>query len=962
MKIASWNVNGIKSMQYKGLMECIQKIKADVFCFQETKTCCQINTPGYYQYWNNARRRGYAGTMVLTKKIPLSVTYGFNIEHLDQEGRMICLEFSTAYIINVYVPNSQSGKDRLDYRTEWDGAFLEFLKTLGKPAIICGDFNVARDYIDIYPENLRNNKTPYGFLAEEREGMERIISAGYVDSFRKLYPKRKGCYTWWSNRLNKRLENRGWRIDYILVEKSMASHILDMKHETQIMGSDHCPITLDIRIKESAADSLPSDSLAEQWKSIDWQNAEEKLLDFQRKITVAASQRDWHRVERLQKKLTYSIEAKVLAIRHVSSTSNTPGIDGVVWSTNSEKMRSALSLTSAGYHAQPYRCFVLHETNKDRRINLPTMHDRAMQTLYSYSLDPVAEATADRKSFAFRKGRSPLDAHSYIMRMFSGSNAPEWVVHVDIHSYFDVISHKWLLQNIHMCYKVLKEFLNAGIMLGGRLFPTTEGISQGAGLSTIISNMTLDGLQKYIFDRLFGYKTEENPFCYRSEYNGSVYPPDFDYHNGDMVRFADDIIISARSKEEAEKILVIVAEFLAVRGLRPNREKTYIAKVQDGFDFLSRYYLKEDGFFISYPSEKSMKRFEMRLYHSIMGFNGSQKSLITKVNRMLLGWANYHRVSDIQDSFRHIDALVQSLFIRKIRSLHPKRQWGHLKRQYWYREPDGNYIFALADNPAVRVVRLSLLPAVKHHAIQTDYNPYFDQSSYEMLQERRKIQKRSSPKLRGIWTKQQGRCFYCGNVMESNQNITIVEKEPGEKRNIQNLVYVHEDCANMDLTELYEEILDDTAITESNMIPDIEEILDGVTEMSDDVNIPYQSIREFFRRNDKSPVTLTFHQIEDIMGDTLDTSAYTDENFWFDLGFCPDEYAGGTECISQCWESQGYSILRLHMDEQRIVFQKTAHNVSGLFIPPKLTNCKLPDEAIYEANEFFRYLIEKYSL
>ena len=247
MKIVSWNVNGIMACKRKGFQKAVANSKADVFCCQEVRAWCSLNLPDYHQYWYLGERPGYSGTLVLAKEEPLSVEYGMGIKKFDDEGRLIKIEYEKYYIINVYVPNSQSGQERQDYRAEWDEAFYDWLKAMRKPLIICGDFNVARDYIDIYPENLRNDPNPPGLQSQEREGLEHLLEAGLSDAFRELYPDKEGSYTWWSNRLNKRLENRGWRLDYFLVSNGLMPLVNDCRHHVDILGSDHCPISLTLK-------------------------------------------------------------------------------------------------------------------------------------------------------------------------------------------------------------------------------------------------------------------------------------------------------------------------------------------------------------------------------------------------------------------------------------------------------------------------------------------------------------------------------------------------------------------------------------------------------------------------------------------------------------------------------------------------------------------------------------------
>ena len=226
MKFITWNVNGLRACIGKGLADYLRKADADVVALQEIKTNIPLpdfSFPQYFAEWNGGERLGYSGTVCLFKKKPLTVMRGLGDERFDKEGRLITLEYPTFYFVNAYVPKSQDGLNRWCYRLDWDTAFADYLSNLQKrkPVIVCGDFNVAHNYIDIYPENLRNIENPYGFLTEEREGFNALLGTGLSDVFRELHPAREQAYTWWSNRLNKRKENRGWRLDYFLASDSL---------------------------------------------------------------------------------------------------------------------------------------------------------------------------------------------------------------------------------------------------------------------------------------------------------------------------------------------------------------------------------------------------------------------------------------------------------------------------------------------------------------------------------------------------------------------------------------------------------------------------------------------------------------------------------------------------------------------------------------------------------------------
>lgn len=249
MKMVSWNVNGLRACVTKGFVDIFNKLDADIFCLQETKLQeGQIDLPleGYYQYWNYAEKKGYSGTAIFTKKEPLAVTNGIGIDEHNTEGRVITLEFQDFFFVTCYTPNSQNELKRLDYRMKWEDDFREYLLGLNKkkPVILCGDLNVAHNEIDL--KNPKTNRKNAGFSDKEREKMTKLLNSGFTDSFRYLYPDKEGIYSWWSYRFNARKNNAGWRIDYFITSDSIKDKIIDSKIHTDIMGSDHCPVELDI--------------------------------------------------------------------------------------------------------------------------------------------------------------------------------------------------------------------------------------------------------------------------------------------------------------------------------------------------------------------------------------------------------------------------------------------------------------------------------------------------------------------------------------------------------------------------------------------------------------------------------------------------------------------------------------------------------------------------------------------
>lgn len=250
MKFISWNVNGIRACVQKGFVEFFQEADADIFCIQESKMQegqLELELPGYHQYWNYAKKKGYSGTAIFTKEEPISVQYGIGIEEHDQEGRVITLEFEDYYFITVYTPNSQNELARLDYRMQWEIDFLAYLKKLEetKPVIFCGDLNVAHKEIDL--KNPKTNRKNAGFTDEERGKFSELLQAGFIDTFRYFYPDKEQIYSWWSYRFSARAKNAGWRIDYFVVSECLKERLVDAKILTDIMGSDHCPVVLEMK-------------------------------------------------------------------------------------------------------------------------------------------------------------------------------------------------------------------------------------------------------------------------------------------------------------------------------------------------------------------------------------------------------------------------------------------------------------------------------------------------------------------------------------------------------------------------------------------------------------------------------------------------------------------------------------------------------------------------------------------
>ncbi|WP_368298703.1 exodeoxyribonuclease III [Cytobacillus firmus] len=249
MKLVSWNVNGIRACVKKGFIDYFKEVDTDIFCIQESKLQegqIELILDGYHQYWNYALKKGYSGTAVFTKKEPISVRYGLGDEETEPEGRILTLEYEDFYLVNVYTPNSKRDLARLPYRLEWEERIREYLLELDgiKPVIMCGDLNVAHNEIDL--KNAKSNRGNSGFTDEERDRMTRLLGSGFVDAFRYKYPEAEGAYTWWSYMAKVRERNIGWRIDYFIISEKLQEKIIDSQIHCDIMGSDHCPVALEM--------------------------------------------------------------------------------------------------------------------------------------------------------------------------------------------------------------------------------------------------------------------------------------------------------------------------------------------------------------------------------------------------------------------------------------------------------------------------------------------------------------------------------------------------------------------------------------------------------------------------------------------------------------------------------------------------------------------------------------------
>lgn len=681
--------------------------------------------------------------------------------------------------------------------------------------------------------------------------------------------------------------------------------------------------------------------LARLWESIDWAAAEEKLATWQSELTIAAFRKDEKAIQGIQKRIVRDTDIKCLAVRHVANSGSGPGVDGVRWKTNAQMMRAAMSLSSKDYKAQPLRQInlIAKNTGKERKTGIPTYHDRAMSVLYGYSLIPVAEAQAERKSFAFRPGRSTQDAQAYVLECLKGSNAPTIVVCADIKAYFAHIHHSWLLKHVPMDKKVLREMLSVGMVFAGELFPADgEGISEGSNLSPYLGNFVLDGLQKHIYQCLYG--------------SGPI-----DYANGNLIRFADDILVFVRTRSEADRVTSSLSEFLAERGLILSSEKTSIRSIDEGFDFLSQTFIRKGSYIYSYPSEKAVERFISALQETIREFRKSQRDLIVLLNQKLQGWANYHRFSDAYEAFKRVDTAVQTALLESALAKHPRLPRKKVISKYWYKEADGRHCYALPEDKSIRVIRLADTILLQHQPIKTNANPYVERDYIESRTQEKAI-RNVTGKYHAIWERQSGRCFYCGRKILTDQPRTTVQIDLSKPPSIKNSAYIHKIC-QQNAFEIYRTMEDVEAMRPYDILAVLGEI--GATppkgtRYKKEIPDTWKHIKfkQYLAACTASTVTLTFKELEKIDGRPLPMSARKDRGWWYPRQNC--------NSIAEAWLTEGYSVKYIDLGKEKIQLVRDAAGVSKLRIPKALTDRKIPDNAIYELEQHMAYIIRKYEL
>jgi RNA-directed DNA polymerase len=468
-----------------------------------------------------------------------------------------------------------------------------------------------------------------------------------------------------------------------------------------------------------------------EWSNTIWEKVEEHVNRLQTRITKAVKQGKWYLVKRLQYLLTHSFYAKLLAVRRVTQNKGkrTAGIDGTKWTTPNSKMNAALKLSDEKYKAKPLRRVYIPKpgTKKKRPLSIPTMHDRAMQMLYALALQPIAETTADPRSFGFRKNRSAQDACQYAFVCLSGKSSAQWVLEGDIKGCFDNISHEWLMDNIPMDKSILTQFLKAGFVYNRHLNPTKAGTPQGGIISPILANMTLDGMEEAISS------------VYHVGKNGEIDKRRYNPHKVNFVRYADDFVVTADSEETAEDIAEVVKEFLKDRGLELSDEKTHITHIDDGFDFLGWNFRKYRGKLLIKPSKKSIGKVTRKISDVIKRAKAwKQENLINALNPIIVGWSNYHQSVVSKEVFSKLDNIVWNMLWRWAKRRHPDKSKTWIIRKYWHRVGTRSWVFSTKKN---RLKRFSDTKIVRHIGLKMDKNPYLDLEYFKLRKLRQKALK-----------------------------------------------------------------------------------------------------------------------------------------------------------------------------------------------------------------------------
>ena len=534
-----------------------------------------------------------------------------------------------------------------------------------------------------------------------------------------------------------------------------------------------------------------SPGIATCWEEIDWQKARAYVKKLQMRIVKAQKEGHYSKVKSLQWLLTHSFYAKALAVKRVTSNSGkrTSGVDHELWLTPQAKFIAISKLNRRGYRPQPLRRHYIPKKNgKMRPLSIPTMTDRAMQTLYKFSLEPIAETYADPNSYGFRIGRSTHDALEQCFTDLNKGKSPKWILEGDIKGCFDHISHQWLLENIPMDTQILEKWLKCGYVETQKLFPTDEGTPQGGTISPTLMNMTLDGLERLLHDRL----------PTRKKVNGKTH-----CNKMNFVRYADDFIITGESPEFLrEKVLPIVREFLTERGLQLSEEKTVITHIGEGFDFLGKNIRKYNGKLLIRPCKSAVKSFLGKVRDIIKSSKSiKQEILIRRLNPVIRGWVNNQRYVVSSKVFSTVDYEIYKCLWQWAKRRHKKKSRKWIARKYWHDIDSRQWTFSVPyENQGTegkplycKLEYATDTKIIRFKKIVAEANP-FDEYWTDYFEEREGEKLLNSTKgrekLLTIWRRQGRRCPVCGDLITSETDFKVHTPAGKNSRKIM----VHKEC------------------------------------------------------------------------------------------------------------------------------------------------------------------------
>ena len=534
-----------------------------------------------------------------------------------------------------------------------------------------------------------------------------------------------------------------------------------------------------------------SPGIATCWEEIDWQKARAYVKKLQMRIVKAQKEGHYSKVKSLQWLLTHSFYAKALAVKRVTSNSGkrTSGVDHELWLTPQAKFIAISKLNRRGYRPQPLRRHYIPKKNgKMRPLSIPTMTDRAMQTLYKFSLEPIAETYADPNSYGFRIGRSTHDAIEQCFTDLNKGKSPKWILEGDIKGCFDHISHQWLLENIPMDTQILEKWLKCGYVETQKLFPTDEGTPQGGTISPTLMNMTLDGLERLLHDRL----------PTRKKVNGKTR-----CNKMNFVRYADDFIITGESPEFLrEKVLPIVREFLTERGLQLSEEKTVITHIGEGFDFLGKNIRKYNGKLLIRPCKSAVKSFLGKVRDIIKSSKSiKQEILIRRLNPVIRGWVNNQRYVVSSKVFSTVDYEIYKCLWQWAKRRHKKKSRKWIARKYWHDIDSRQWTFSVPyENQGTegkplycKLEYATDTKIIRFKKIVAEANP-FDEYWTDYFEEREGEKLLNSTKgrekLLTIWRRQGRRCPVCGDLITSETDFKVHTPAGKSSRKIM----VHKEC------------------------------------------------------------------------------------------------------------------------------------------------------------------------